>query len=140
MKTKFDSLVKIKKNELKKIEKDLIKVNSAIDLIKNKIKELQIKFNSFSIPDKGNFKEIYQIKAMQNAIKSEIDNYKSQLKMLNERKNLLISKHKAANIEYEKMKYLQTMEIKKQLQKQKQKENMQMDEIAIMLRKNHESE
>ena len=140
MKTKFDSLVKIKKNELKKIEKDLIKVNNAIDLIKNKIKELQIKFNSFSIPDKGNFKEIYQIKAMQNAIKSEIDNYKSQLKMLNERKNLLISKHKAANIEYEKMKYLQTMEIKKQLQKQKQKENIQMDEIAIMLRKNHESE
>lgn len=135
MKTKFDSIVKIKKNELKKIEKDLIKVNNAIKLISNKIRELQIKFNAFSIPDKGSFKEIYQIKSMQSAIRDEIENYKSQLNMLNERKDLLSAKYKDANIDYEKMKYLQTEEIKKQLKKQKQKENIQMDEIAIMLNK-----
>lgn len=135
MKTKFDSIVKIKKNELKKIEKDLIKVNNAIKLISNKIRELQIKFNSFSFPDKGNFKEIYQIKSMQSAIRDEIENYKNQLNMLNERKDLLSAKYKDANIDYEKMRYLQTTEIKKQLKKQKQKENIQMDEIAIMLNK-----
>ena len=140
MKTKFDSIVKIKKNELKKTENDLIKVNSAIQLINEKINELQIKFNSFSLPDKGSFKEIYQIKSVQSALRGEIENYKNQLNMLNKRKELIFQKYKDANIEYEKMKYLQTMEIKKQLKKQKQKENIQMDEIAIMLRDNNESE
>ncbi len=135
MKTKFDSIVKIKKNELKKTENDLIKVNSAIQLINEKINELQIKFNSFSLPDKGSFKEIYQIKSVQSALRGEIENYKNQLNMLNKRKELIFQKYKDANIEYEKMKYLQTMEIKKQIKKQKQKENIQMDEIAIMLNK-----
>jgi len=133
MKTKFDSIVKIKKNELKKIENDLIKVNSAINLINEKIEELNKNLSLMSLPKAGNFREIYQIKSMQGIVRKEIENYKNQLNMLNERKNLLTQKHKQANIDYEKMKYLQTVEIKKALKKEKLQEQMQMDEIAIML-------
>jgi flagellar biosynthesis chaperone FliJ len=46
---------------------------------------------------------------------------------------------KKANIEYEKMKYLETQEIKKLLKKAKLKESKEMDELAILLRKNDES-
>lgn len=49
-------------------------------------------------------------------------------------KKKLLNELKNANIEYEKMKYLQAEEVKKILKEKKLKESREMDEIAILLR------
>ena len=55
MKTKFDSVVKIKKQEIDKIEKNIQKINSSIKMLEEKIKELKNNYDSLSLPVRGNF-------------------------------------------------------------------------------------
>jgi len=135
MKTKFDSIVKVKKNEVEKIERNINKLNSSIKMLEDKIETLNKKLSSFTFPKNGNFSEFNQYKILQNSLIEEIENFKNQLNILNNRKKELFQEYKKANIEYEKMKYLQKEEINRVLKKKKKKEQLEMDEIAIMLNK-----
>ena len=138
MKTKFDSIVKIKKKEIEKIEQNIQKINASINMLREKIKSLNNKLSSFSFPKNGNFSQFNQYKILQNSMIDEIDNFKNQIAILENRKKEILEDYKKAHIEYEKMKYLQSEEIKKNLKKQKQKEQIEMDEIAILLRQKNE--
>lgn len=139
MKTKFSTVVKVKKQVVEKIERDIQKINSSILKVKHQIKELQNILFSLTPPQNGNFSLFSQIKTQQNMLRSEIEKLNSQILFLENRKNELMNELKKANIEYEKMKYLETEEIKKMLKKSKLKEVKEMDEIGILLRKNDES-
>ena len=68
-----------------------------------------------------------------NTLLKEIDIYKNQIDILKNRKDELLNELKKANIEYEKMKYLQAEEIKKIVKKERLKESQEIDEIAIIL-------
>jgi len=138
MKTKFDSVVKFKKRAVEKIENDIKKINIAILDLKNKIDELNSSLISFSFPKTGTFSQFTYIKANQDLVRQEINSLNSQIDMLNARKKDLLEELKKAKIEYEKMKYLQGEEIKKKVKEIRLKEIRDMDEIAIMLRKNDE--
>ncbi|GAX86846.1 conserved hypothetical protein [Lebetimonas natsushimae] len=140
MKTKFSTVVKVKKQEVDKIEKDIQKINFSILELNKKIEELQNILFSLTLPQNGNFSLFSQVKTQQNMLRNEIEKFKNQILFLENRKNELMNELKKANIEYEKMKYLETQEIKKMLKKAKLKESRDMDEIAILLRKNSESE
>ncbi len=133
MKTKFDSVVKIKKQEVEKIERNIEKINSSILMLKNKITNLKQSLNSLSLPQNGNFSIIQQINLQKNILLDEIKNYENQINFLENRKSELIKELKKANIEYEKMKYLQNEEIKKQIKQKRLQEAKKIDEIAIML-------
>jgi flagellar biosynthesis chaperone FliJ len=132
MKTKFDSIVKVKKQIADNIEQDIAKINSAIAELEEKIKQKEEEFLNFTPPKSGSFAEFTQIKLEQNFLKNEIDTLKSQLAMLNARKNDLLEELKKARLEYEKMKYLQGEEIKKILKQERIKEAQDMDEVAII--------
>ncbi|EDM23189.1 flagellar export protein FliJ [Caminibacter mediatlanticus] len=134
MKTKFDSVVKIKKQKVDKIERNIQKINSSIKMLQMKIEELRKSFNSLSLPSSGNFATLQQISLQKNTFLSEIKSYENQIKILENRKSELIKELKKANIEYEKMKYLQNEEIKKKIKNIRLKESKEMDEIAIILR------
>ena len=69
--------------------------------------------------------------AKTHSIESDIENLSNEIKE---------EELKKANIEYEKMKYLQNEEIKKELKRLKLQESRDMDEIAILLRGRDESE
>ncbi len=133
MKTKFDSIVKIKKQQTETIERDIQKINRAILDISKKIDSMRDSLLKFSLPKSGNFSKIIQAKEMQNIIKQEIKNYEVQINTLQNRKKELLEELKKANIEYEKMKYLQGEELKKEIKKMRLKESREMDEIAILL-------
>jgi len=139
MKTKFDSVVKIKKQTVDSIERNLQKINASIRDLKDKIRELDKTLLSFSLPSEGSFALINQIKHQQHVIRDEILSLKNQIIILENRKKELLEELKKANIEYEKMKYLQSEEIKKALKERKLKESRELDELAILLRKNDES-
>ena len=139
MKTKFDGVVKIKKQQVERIENDIRKINKSILELNREIEELKDSLLLFTLPKTGTFNKIKQIKESQNIIKNQIQNLENQIVILQNRKNELLNELKKANIDYEKMKYLQNEEIKKALKELKLKESREMDEIAILLRKRDES-
>ncbi len=139
MKTKYDSVVKFKKQQVDNIEKNLQKINASINDLQSKIEELNKTLLSFNLPNKGSFSLLNQIKHQQSIIRDEIANLKNQIVILQNRKNELLNELKNAKLEYEKMKYLQAEEIKKILKEKKLKEMRDMDEIAILLKNNKNS-
>ena len=139
MKTKFDSVVKVKKQQVERIENDIRKINKSILELNREIEEFKDSLLLFTLPKTGTFNKIKQIKESQNIIKNQIQNLENQIVILQNRKNELLNELKKANIDYEKMKYLQNEEIKKALKELKLKESREMDEIAILLRKRDES-
>ncbi len=139
MKTKFDGVVKVKKQQVERIENDIRKINKSILELNREIEELKDSLLLFTLPKTGTFNKIKQIKESQNIIKNQIQNLENQIVILQNRKNELLNELKKANIDYEKMKYLQNEEIKKALKELKLKESREIDEIAILLRKRDES-
>jgi flagellar export protein FliJ len=140
LKTKFDGIVKIKKREVENIENSIKKINNAIFRLNEKIEDLKSSLLTFVLPKSGTISQISQIKAQQNMVREEIKNLENQINVLNERKKELLEELKKANIEYEKMKYLQGEEIKKKIKEIRLKESREMDEMGYLLRGRNESE
>jgi len=139
MKTKFSDILKVKKQVVEKIERNIQKINASINNLKVKINNLENALFSFSTPKEGNFSIFSQIKVQQSLLRDEIENLKNQMVILENRKNELMEELKKANIEYEKIKYLHELEVQKMIKEKRLKENREMDEIAILLRNNNES-
>jgi flagellar export protein FliJ len=135
VKTKFDSLVKLKKVKIDEIENQISKMNAEIQKVQEELESLKQEIAEFEYPKSGNFSLITQFKMMQKALLNQLTQKENNIKFLENQKNILANKLKEANLEYEKMKYLQGEEIKKYLNKLKEKESKEMDEIALMLYK-----
>jgi len=138
MKTKFSDILKVKKQVVEKIERNIQKINSSIQTLQNKINSLNNELSSFSFPKEGDFRQFQQVKLMQESLINEIKNFENQIMILENRKNEM-NELKKANIEYEKIKYLENLEIQKIIKEKRLKESKEMDEIAILLRNRDES-
>jgi len=135
IKTKFDSLVKLKKLKVDEKERELIKLNNQISQAYEEMLKIQNEIDSFEYPKEGNFSLITQFKIMQNALFNQLKEKQEYIIFLENQKEILSNQLKELNLEYEKMKYLQGQEIKKYLEKLKHKEAKEMDDIALMLYK-----
>jgi len=133
VKTKFDSIVKLKKLEVDKVQRELIKQNAKIEKLNQELQNLIDELNSIEYPKNGNFSIITQIKMLQNLLLNQIKEKKNEIEIAKNQKKLLQGQLKDKELEYEKMKYLQNEEIKKYLNKLKKEEVKNMDEIALML-------
>jgi len=133
VKTKFDSIVKLKKLEVDKVQRELIKQNAKIEKLNQELQILIDELNSIEYPKNGNFSIITQIKMLQNLLLNQIKEKKNEIEIAKNQKKLLQGQLKDKELEYEKMKYLQNEEIKKYLNKLKKEEAKNMDEIALML-------
>jgi len=139
MKTKFSDILKVKKQAIEKIERDIQKINASINNLKVKMNNLENALFSLSTPKEGSFSLFSQIKTQQNLLRDEIKNLNNQIVILENRRNELMEELKKANIEYEKIKYLENLEIQKMVKEKRLKESRDMDEIAILLRNDNES-
>ena len=134
-KTKFDSLVKLKKLKIDEKEREITKLNNQIKIAYDELQTIKKEIKNFKYPKEGNFALITQFKLMQNAIFNQIKEKENYINFLENQKNILSNQLKELYLEYEKMKYLQGEEIKKYIKKLKQKEAKELDEIALMLYK-----
>lgn len=132
MKTRFTPLVKIKKSAMDKCENKLSIANKNLQnahlALDNAYDELQ----QTSIPQSGSISMMLQARALQDAQRQLIDEKKSWLEFAKEQYHSAKLILKDASIEYEKFKYLELDEIKKNLKKLAKIEAKDMDEVALM--------
>jgi len=136
MKNKFDSILKIKKNNLEKCEKEIAKINHNIATIKSKKKVYQLKINNFEYPSSGSSTD-FQV------YNSTIYGYRIELRTITEdldvEEHRLINKqneYKFHNIEFEKILYLKKEAEKLREQEEKKKEELINSDINSFMHYN----
>jgi len=132
-KTKFDSLVKLKKVKIDEVENEMSKLNQTLFKAQEELEKMKQEFSEFQYPTSGNFSVLQQFKILQQAFLNQINQQQINVNMLEKQKEHLNMKLKEVSLEYEKFKYLQGEEIKKEIKKIKDQEAKNMDEIALML-------
>lgn len=133
MKTKFTDIVKIRKRKVDELQDYLARIEFNIQVATREIDRLVTKLYAEKIPLEGSINELLQLQEIKRAYKVEIENKKANLSNLLQTKQTAIEMLKEANIEYEKMKHLHELELKKYADILKQKEAKNLDEIAVML-------
>lgn len=132
MKSRFSSLVGLKKNQMKKSEQSVIQanvnLNSASVALESSYKELQ----SLSEPKGGSIKQMLSSRALLESQREIIQNNKEWVGFAKNQLDLAKNQLKKDTLEYEKFQYLELQEIKQKLQEQKLQESKELDEIAIM--------
>jgi len=132
MKTRFSSLVAIKKNSMQKSERVVQKANqnltNAQEALEKSLRELQTITN----PTTGNMAQFLANRSLIEAQRVVIAHNQEWVSFA--KKELLEAQEalKNAMIEYEKFKYLELQEIEKIIKEQKLQEAKNLDEVALM--------
>ena len=132
MKTRYTSLVSVKKNTMQKSEQVLESANTNLN---NALTALEISFNELSdisTPQTGQITEFLSIRALLDAQRAMIKNNEEWVEFA---KNEILQAKKQLKvdmIEFEKFNYLELEEVKKVLNKIKIQEAKDLDEVALM--------
>jgi hypothetical protein len=136
VKTKYTQIVNIKKQIVKKVENELMKINFNIKRIENEIKDIEEEIINSPIPTSGDFALMISMRESVNVYRLEKDRKTEYLKKVELKKLNIEQRLKDANIDYEKMKHLHDNEVLIIQKAMKKKEEEEMNEIAIMLYNN----
>jgi len=132
MKTRFSSLVSIKKNSVQKSERVLQLANNNFKNAQSALQESLIALREIQLPHEGSMSEFLANRSLLDSQRSLIQHNEEWVayaqKELNDAKEQL----KQDMIEYEKYKYLELQEIEKVLKAQKLQEAKDLDEVALM--------
>ncbi|MDE6885816.1 MAG: flagellar export protein FliJ [Helicobacteraceae bacterium] len=133
MKTKFSGILKLKNDILKKIEREILEVNSLIQAKEQEILALKNSLSSLSPPSGRKYAEFLAFRENLSNIRITIDNENNLLEMFKARKIDILKQYKIAKIEYEKINYLHLEEVKNILKAAKAKEQLELDEFGGIL-------
>lgn len=130
---KFVKIAKIKKDALDKIENELAKQNSILNILAVELKQKEEDFFNLEQPKDGDFSWFKIHLEFKKLARFEIEKKIQQIEQAKKHLNNLQLQRKEANIEYEKFNYLSNEENKKLLYAKKVLEQKDMDEVAIKL-------
>lgn len=133
MKTKFSQLVKVKKRKVDDIENELLDIQNQKRRVIFLIEGISKEISEIIIPKSGSFSKMNIVHMHLKNFSNQKSSYEEKIIRLNQQIEGIKELYKEANIEFEKVKYLEDLEIKKQLHELKIKENKDMDEIANLL-------
>ncbi|MEO1937503.1 MAG: flagellar export protein FliJ [Sulfurimonas sp.] len=132
MKTRFSSLVAIKKDAMQKRERELQQAlqnhERAKEALHKSLKELQ----NIEQPNSGSMSQLLANRTLLSRQRAIIQHNEEWLEFTKNEVQKVKETLKEAMIEYEKFKYLELQEIEKVLKAQKQAEVKRLDEIALM--------
>ena len=132
MKTRYSSLVTLKKSAMDKSERVVQTTNADLN---SATMALQLSYNSLSdidIPHSGNISKLLASRTLLSSQRDLIEHNHNWVDFAKKQVELAKEQLKLDMIEYEKFKYLEVQEIKKMLKEQKIKEAKELDEIALM--------
>ena len=137
MPTQFTKIMKIKKNVVKQIENLIQKIHFDIHVnAEDKAKNIQ-NLHTLDVPKQGDFQLILTLQAQKESILSHIQRLDGEKSVLEELLKTQQSRHKIAQLDLEKMIYLENKALTDILQQAKRKEQIDMDEIANILYTNN---
>lgn len=132
MKTRFSSLVGLKKNTMQKSERAVQKAN--IDL-NSATTALELSYNmlqDIESPKSGNISELLAHRTLLSSQRGVINHNNDWVDFAKNQVDQAKEKLKYDMIEHEKFKYLELDEIKKIIKQKKLQEAKDLDEIALM--------
>lgn len=132
MKSKFTQIVNIKKRNLDKIELNLARTRNEAAMIEGFIAQAAEQISKFEMPSSGSATDLRGSLELLGAMRREKSLLTERLELTKKSIAHLERQHKAANLEYEKMKYLQTQDFSAQIEKIKKAEAAALDEFATM--------
>ncbi len=133
MKSKFDGIVKVKKQELDLAESVLIQAKENVKKIEQNISEVVADILSLQTPKKGGFEQLQLHRHTLLMLRGQKRNLDTELVEAQDRLHGSQRLYENANLEYEKMIYLKEEEIAKKIKALKKQEQLDMDEIALQL-------
>jgi len=132
VKTRFSSLVKLKKNTMQKSEEILQKANINLNSASTALESSYLSLRDLKTPKSGTIGDMLASRVL----------FHSQMDLINHNKewvdfatNQVVQAKKQLKLdmmEHEKFQYLEFEEIKEELKKRKLKEAKDLDEIALM--------
>lgn len=140
MKTKFTQLVVLRKKKVDEAELMLQKNAQKIIDKQAEIDALIREFATLEEPKNGVYQAFLTFVHRKNEYRETIDFKMGELALLKKQKQELQEYFKMQNVEYEKAKYLDGLEVKKILDKIRRQESKDLDEISVMLYANHHKE
>lgn len=132
MKSKFTQIVNIKKRNLDKIELNLARTRNEAAMIEGFIAQATEQISNFEMPSSGSAADLRGSLELLGAMRREKNLLTERLELTKKSIAHLERQYKAANLEYEKMKYLQTQDFSVQIEKIKKAEAAALDEFATM--------
>ena len=138
MKTRYTPLLKIKKNDLDKCERELQIANQSLNDANNSLADAYNVLQQLGVPTHGTIQEMLQARSFIDAARGVVEDKRNWVDFAKHQLESAVIKLKASNLEYEKFKYLDYEEIKKEMKIRAQKESKELDEIALMTFKKRE--
>jgi len=132
MKTRFSSLVTLKKSDVDKSENNLRRANADLNTASMALKISYEALGDIDMPSSGNISSLLALRALLTSQRGLIQKNKEWVSFAKNQLDFAKEKFKSDMVEYEKFKYLELEEIKKKLKEQKIKEAKELDEVALM--------
>lgn len=132
MKTRFSSLVTLKKSTMKKSEQVVQSANADLNSAVIALEISKNSLNSIDTPESGSMSDFLASRTLLDSGRYLIRHNQDWVKFSKTQVKLAKEQLKLDMVEYEKFKYLDLQEIKKEIKKQKILEAKELDEVALM--------
>ena len=132
MKTRFSSLVTLKKSTMKKSERAVQSANADLNSAVMALEISKNSLNSIDTPESGIMSGFLASRRLLDSGRDLIKHNQEWVKYSKNQVSLVKEQLKLDMVEYEKFKYLDLQEIKKIIKKQKILEAKELDEVALM--------
>lgn len=133
MKTRFSDLLKVKKQKLSEVERELQDVRERKKRLEGKIEAINFEIASLKQPKSGDFTLMQIARETFLSLMNQKEILNQKLTLRTEQIEGLQALYKEANIEYEKVAYLDSEEVQKEMKRIKEEESKALDEIANIL-------
>jgi len=132
-KTKFTDIIKIEKNKLQNLEKELKNEFKLIDDYSKNMENIEKDILQIDYPISGTFSMLQQYNFAMHNMKSDVQKLNEMRNKAGERINKIRLKMKNVNIELEKFKFIEDEIIQERRKQFLEEESKNLDEIAIIL-------
>jgi len=132
MKTRFSSLVTLKKSTMKKSERAVQSANADLNSAVMALEISKNSLNSIDTPESGIMSDFLASRRLLDSGRDLIKHNQEWTEYAKNQVSLAKEQLKLDMVEYEKFKYLDLQEIKKIIKKQKMQEAKELDEVALM--------
>lgn len=133
MKSKFADVAKVRKRALDHAELALLEARNLERSLTLLLEEVFQELISIQMPQKGGISLLQQVGTTKMILQRQRKDLEGQLASAQQRVGQMQEAYKRANLEFEKIKYLEEQEFEAYLKKLKQKEQSELDEVALQL-------